>query len=69
MHKFWWQHANSSNQAVPFIPPPPNKGVVMYTHTTHDEIYCVDVLLCLKISSKNMVLVRLLQRGAKDLTV
>ena len=30
---------------------------------------CLDVWLCLKMAPENMVLVRLLQRGAKDLTV
>ena len=30
---------------------------------------CLDVWLCLKMGSENMVLVRLLQRGANDLTV
>ena len=30
---------------------------------------CLDVWLCLKMGSENLVLVKLLQRGAKDLTV
>ena len=30
---------------------------------------CLDFWLCLKMGSENIVLVRLLQRGAKDLTV
>ena len=30
---------------------------------------CLDVWLCLKMGSENMVLVKLLQRGAKDLVV
>ena len=31
MHKFWWQHANSSNQTVPFIPHPPSEKTILFS--------------------------------------